>query len=64
MFTFDYRGSQFKCEFRTDYTVQLTCLANCVTKTLSHAEYCAFTAGDSAALCDQLLEAETQGVKN
>lgn len=64
MFTFDYRGSQFKCQFRNDYTVQLTCLANCVTKTLTHAEYCAFTAGDSEAICDQLLDAETQGVKN
>ena len=63
MFTFNYRGKTFKCQFRNDLTVQLTCLSNGITKTLTRAEYSAFSAGDSAALCDQLLAAETQGVK-
>ena len=63
MFTFNYRGKTFKCQFRNDLTVQLTCLSNGITKTLTRAEYSAFSAGDSEALCDQLLAAETQGVK-
>lgn len=63
MFTFVYRGKPFKCEFRNDLTVQLTCLASGVSKTLTHAEYSSFTSGDSEAVCDQLLEVETNGVK-
>ena len=62
MFTFNYRGKAFKCQFRNDLTVQLTCLTNGLTKTLTHAEYTAFSAGDSEAICDQLLAVETQGV--
>lgn len=63
MFTFNYRGKTFKCQFRNDLTVQLTCLSNGITKTLTRAEYSSFTSGDAEAVCDQLLATETEGRK-
>ncbi|USZ80570.1 hypothetical protein MQ4_42 [Serratia phage MQ-4] len=63
MFTFVYRGKTFKCQFRNDLTVQLTCLSNGISKTLTHAEYSSFTSGDGEAVCDQLLATETEGRK-
>lgn len=63
MFTFNYRGKAFKCEFSNEMTVKLTCLSNGISKTLTHAEYSSFTSGDGEAVCDQLIATETEGRK-